>query len=266
MIKYTIVAALLSLVFRLTTTAQLTGAYEEHFYIQNSDTMPYRLLLPVNYDVQKKYPLIIFLHGSGERGNNNTAQLYHGGNLFLNDSIRKNFPAIVVFPQCAANDRWANMRSRRDSLSGLRIITFPADLPPTKDMLLLQGLIKYLEKDYPVDKTKLYAGGLSLGGMGTYDLVRRMPGVFAAAFPICGAGNPQLRRKMKKTSWWIFHGQRDSTVYVEYGRQMAEALKRAGAHVKLTIYPDAGHNSWDSAFVEPGLFTWMFSNKLKRRK
>ncbi|MEO8567835.1 MAG: prolyl oligopeptidase family serine peptidase, partial [Ginsengibacter sp.] len=93
--------------------------------------------------------------------------------------------------------------------------------------------------------------------------VYRMPKTFAAAFVICGAADPSTAKKLKKTNWWIFHGQKDSAISVEYGKEMATALKKAGAKVKLTIYPEDGHNSWDDAFKEPGLFEWMFSKKIK---
>ncbi len=243
--------------------AQHHGSFKKFQFIRDSDTLPYRLLIPVNYDSTKKYPLIIFLHGSGERGNDNSSQLNHGGNLFTTDSIMENYPAIVLFPQCSARGTWANMISRRDTIAKKRTIEFPKGLPPKTDMKLLMLLIPELETDYAIDKKRIYVGGLSLGGMGTYDLVNRMPKTFAAAFPICGAGNLSNAKNMKRTSWWIFHGQKDSSVYVEYGKTMADALEKAGAKVKLTIYPEDGHNSWDDAFKEPGLFAWMFKKKLK---
>ena len=244
-------------------SAQHHGSFKKYWFVQGSDTLPYRLLLPAKYDSTKKYPLILFMHGSGERGNDNSSQLNHGGDLFTKDSIMKNYPAIVVFPQCAARSTWANMTSVTDTATKKRIFGFPVGLPPKQDMKLLMALISELETTYPVNKKRLYVGGLSLGGMGTYDLVNRMPKTFAAAFPICGAGNLSTAKIMKKTSWWIFHGQKDSSVYVEYGKTMAAALKKARAKVKLTIYLEDGHNSWDDAFKEPGLFAWMFKKNLK---
>ncbi len=243
--------------------AQHHGSFEKFWFVKETDTLPYRLLLPANYDSQKKYPLILFLHGSGERGNNNASQLNHGGKLFTSDSIMENYPAIVVFPQCAAKSRWSSQMIQKDIVVKKGKIGPPPNAPPTKDMQLLMDLITELQNSYPVDKRKMYVGGLSLGGMGTYDLVYRMPKTFAAAFPICGGGNVSTVKNMKNTSWWIFHGQKDSSVLVEYSKTMAAALKVAGAKVKLTIYPEDGHNSWDDAFKEPGLFAWMFKKKLK---
>lgn len=241
--------------------AQDLSAYTKHVFIQNNDTMPYRLLLPINFDVHKKYPLILFLHGSGERGNDNEKQLLHGGDLFLKDSIRENYPAIVVFPQCAAKGFWANIGSHYDTATKKRVMEFKEDSQPTKEMTLLLGLLKTLGKDYPLNKRKMYAGGLSMGGMGTFELVRRKPKTFAAAFAICGGANPATAKKMNKTAWWIFHGLKDPVVDPQFSKDMATALKKAGAEVQITLYPEDGHNSWDDAFKEPSLFKWMFSHK-----
>lgn len=237
--------------------------YTRHLFIQKNDTMPYRLLLPLNFDVHKKYPLILFLHGSGERGNDNEKQLVHGGDLFLKDSIRENYPAIVVFPQCAAKGFWANIGNHYDSAAKKRVIEFNEDSEPTKEMALLLGLLKSLEKNYPLNKKKMYVGGLSMGGMGTFELVLRKPKTFAAAFAICGGASTTTAKKMKKTAWWIFHGLKDNTVDPQFSKDMADALKQAGAEVRLTLYPEDGHNSWDDAFKEPELFKWIFSHHKK---
>ncbi len=247
-------------------SAQHHGAFQKYQYIQGTDTLPYRLLLPASYshfDTTTKYPLIIFLHGAGERGNNNNSQLNHGGRLFTNDSIMLNYPAIVLFPQCAKRSRWSYFQMHKDTGNKIPTITFPLDLSPTKDMQLLLQLLAELDTSYFIDTQRIYVGGLSLGGMGTYDIVYRNPGKFAAAFPICGAADPAAAKNMTGTAWWIFHGQKDLGISVEYANAMERALKKEGADVKLTIYPEDGHNSWDDAFKEPGLFAWMFEKKLK---
>ena len=106
----------------------------------------------------------------------------------------------------------------------------------------------------------MYIGGLSMGGMGTYEFVRRNRGVFAAAFAICGGARPETAKEMKEVSWWLFHGAKDNVVPPEFTEQMAKALKSAGAKVKYTVYPDAGHNSWDAAFAEPEFLPWLFAH------
>ncbi len=240
--------------------AQDFSLFEKHLFISNGDTLPYRLLLPVNYDATKKYPLVIFLHGSGERGSNNESQLVHGAKLFLRDDIRTAYPAIVVFPQCAINSSWSNMTASMGK-DGKRIFNFLKDGTPSKAMALLLELLKELPVSYRIKKKQVYAAGLSMGGMGTFELVRRNPKIFAAAIPICGGANTATAKQMKKTSWWIFHGAKDNVVPPELSQQMYAALLREKAQVKLTIYPEANHNSWDVAFAEKNLLPWLFSQQ-----
>jgi len=241
--------------------AQDKTAYEKHWLVKGSDTLPYRLLLPKNYDPAKKYPLVLFLHGAGERGNDNEAQLVHGWKLFLKDDVREQYPAIVVFPQCPANSYWSNVQFRYDSLAKQRTFHFQAGGAPTTAMRLLLQLLDELENRYRLDDDRFYVGGLSMGGMGTFELVSRKPRKFAAAFPICGGANPVTAKKLKRTSWWIFHGLKDDVVPPQLSQQMADALKKVKAKVKLTLYPEANHNSWDPAFAEPDLLPWLFSHK-----
>jgi len=235
------------------------GTYQKQLYIESGDTLPYRLLLPKNFKPSKKYPLLLFLHGAGERGNNNEAQLVHGGKLFLKDSVRDNYPAIVVFPQCPASSYWSNVDIKVDSNTRKRVFVFAKDGPPTKAMKLLLGLLTEIDKNYKLNSKQRYVGGLSMGGMGTFELVRRKPKYFAAAFPICGGANPETAKKLKQPAWWIFHGLKDDVVDPELSKLMAEALKKIGADVKLTLYPEANHNSWDAAFAEKDLLPWLLS-------
>lgn len=106
----------------------------------------------------------------------------------------------------------------------------------------------------------MYVGGLSMGGMGTFELVRRNPSLFAAAFPICGGAHPATAPLLLKTNWWIFHGLKDDVVDPEFSKKMADAIERRGGQMRLSLFPNANHNSWDSAFAEKGLLPWLFSN------
>jgi predicted peptidase len=243
--------------------AQDTSAYSRHLFIKNHDTMPYRVLLPLNFNPSHKYPLILFLHGSGERGNDNNKQLVHGGSLFVADSVRQKYPAIVVFPQCSENSFWANITRQYDSNTQKTSFAFKPDGEPTEAMKLLLDLLRTIEDNYPVDKRRMYVGGLSMGGMGTFELVRRRPGTFAAAIPICGGADTSSAAQLSKTAWWIFHGLKDPVVNPQFSEDMAGALKACGADVKLTLYPEDGHNSWDDAFREPDLFKWLFAHRKK---
>ena len=243
-----------------TSFAQSNALFLKQSFIQNGDTLPYRILMPENYDPKKKYPLVIFLHGSGERGNDNEIQLVHGAALFLRDSIRKKYPAIVVFPQCPATSYWSNVNIVTDSITGKRKFEFIAKSKPTVAMNLLLNFMDDLKAKYSIHKKKMYIAGLSMGGMGTFELVNRKPNLFAAAMPICGGANPATANKLVKTKWWIFHGEKDDVVNPQYSKDMATAILNAGGSVKLTLYPEANHNSWDSAFAENDFLQWLFSN------
>ena len=222
--------------------------------------MPYRILLPDNYNPQNKYSLVIFLHGSGERGNDNEKQLTHGAELFLRDSIRKKYPAIVVFPQCSENSYWSNVNIAVDKVSDERTFQFITNSEPTVAMNLLINLIDDLRQKYSIQKKRIYISGLSMGGMGAFELVSRRPNLFAAAMPICGGANTAIAKKLSKTNWWIFHGEKDDVVNPKYSKDMAAAILNEGGSAKLNIYPNANHNSWDSAFAEKNFMQWMFLN------
>lgn len=238
--------------------SQDRSLYEKHIYIKNGDTLPYRLLLPAGYDPGKKYPLVLFLHGAGERGSDNEKQLVHGAGLFLSEDARKNYPAIVVFPQCPADSYWSNV-DRTENEDGSRNFKFSSGDEATIAMKMAQSLLSHLLKRYPVNKQKVYVVGLSMGGMGTFEIVARNPKRFAAAIPICGGGAPSTARRLKRTKWWVFHGAKDNVVPLAFSEEMVEALKKVKAAVRFTVYPDANHNSWDPAFAEPGLLSWLFS-------
>ncbi|NNL79246.1 MAG: prolyl oligopeptidase family serine peptidase [Flavobacteriaceae bacterium] len=244
--------------------SQSLEEYSKEYLIRNNDSLPYRLLLPKNYNKDETYPLILFLHGSGERGNDNELQLKHGASFFVNDSIRDNYPAIVVFPQCKEGKSWDNVKSVPQGSSEQLI--FPTKHEDNVQLDLVEDLIKFLQKNYAIDKSQLFVGGLSMGGMGTFELVSRNPRQYAAAFAICGGAHPNMARRLKRTSWWIFHGDADTVIPPESSIQIYDALKSKNSDVKLTMYKGVGHDSWTNAFQEPGLMKWLFSRskRLKR--
>lgn len=239
--------------------AQDKSLYQKEIFVIGNDTLPYRILLPKNYDASKKYPLVYFLHGAGERGNDNEAQLMHGSTLFLRDSIREKYPAIVVFPQCPLNTAWSNVKFKMDTVKKTREFLFQSGGDPTIAMVLAQGLLKKIIKAYSVNKKQIYVTGLSMGGMGTFEIVRRNPKLFAAAMPICGGAEPSTASKLVKTKWWVFHGDADPVVPEFLSKDMVSALKAAGADVQYTVYPGVGHDSWNNAFAEPSFLAWLFS-------
>jgi predicted peptidase len=241
-------------------STQNLDAFKSDKLVLKGDILPYRILLPKNYNPNIKYPLILVLHGLGERGNDNNLQLVHGADLFLKPSVRNKYPAFVVFPQCAANDSWSNYQY--SNVDGKVDITYSDKVDKIKQQQLLKELIKKLKKEFNLDANRFYVGGLSMGGMGTFDIVNQNPKLFAAAFPICGGANPKIAKRIKQPSWWIFHGAIDEVVPSKYSQQMFDALSTIGADAKLTIYPNIKHNSWTKAFAEPKLLPWLFSKSL----
>jgi len=127
----------------------------------------------------------------------------------------------------------------------------------------VMGLMENLQARFRINRQQVYVMGLSMGGMGTFELVRRMPGTFAAAIPICGGANPATASKLTGTSWWVFHGEKDDVVLPVNSIQMVNALRKLKGKVKFTLYPEANHNSWDPAFAEPELMKWLFSQRKK---
>ncbi len=244
--------------------AQELSAYLYRQFINSAgDTLPYRILLPESYESGRKYPMLLFLHGAGERGNDNEAQLIHGGKLFARPDVRARHPAIVVFPQCPKDNYWARVERSPQNPHW----DFPLWETPGKAMGMVVELLDELIRKEKVDTMRLYVAGLSMGGMGTFELLARQPGRFAAAIPICGGSNSLLAPLYARhTPLWIFHGADDAVVPVVLSRKMADAARRAGGKVRYTEYPGVNHNSWDPAFAEPELLKWLFGHKARKKK
>ena len=187
--------------------------YSSEYFIKASDTLNYRMLMPKKFDPSKQYPVILFLHGAGERGNDNKSQLIHGAKLFASPESRNNFQAIVVFPQCPKDDYWSNVKVDR-SKKGLKKFKYHKKRRPTKSMKLVLTLMDSLVSKSYVNKNQVYVGGLSMGGMGTFDIVKKRSNMFAAAFPICGGGSPKsVPKYANKVAFWVFHGGEDNVVH-----------------------------------------------------
>ncbi|MCH5599869.1 carboxylesterase family protein [Niabella ginsengisoli] len=206
---------------------------------------------------------MVFLHGAGERGNDNEKQLTHGGKLFLEEKNRDQHPAIVVFPQCSQSSFWSNVKVKGTGAE--RLFDFADGGTPTVPMQLVIDLTKEILAKYSVRKNQVYVMGLSMGGMGTFELVNRMPETFAAAVPICGGANISTAKNLKSVKWWVFHGAKDDVVLPRYSEEMVAAMKKNNVDVKFTLFPDANHNSWDPAFAQPELLNWMFAQKRKTK-
>ncbi|HSI69575.1 MAG TPA: PHB depolymerase family esterase [Gillisia sp.] len=245
------------MILPLSVWAQTVEEFNREQFIIKNDTLNYRILYPANFSKDEKYPVVLFLHGAGERGNDNESQLTHGGELFLEQ--HKEFPAIVIFPQAPKDDYWAKVEVERDSIPYQ--FNFKNEEEPTKALHLVMALLNSVTAEAYVDTNRIYIGGLSMGAMGTFELISRQPETFAAAFAICGGANPAIVENYPpKFNIWIFHGEKDDIVIPEYSKIMAREINSHGGNAKLSLYPNDNHNSWDSAFAEPYLLPWLFSH------
>lgn len=224
------------------------------------ETMPMR--------VWRKYapkdcpvPVVVLLHGSGTCGQDNASQLgdfssFHTS-VLIDDTLP---PALYIIPQCTAANPW------------VRTIAFTADYrQPRYPAPALRTVKEYLEalvKEGTADPDRLYIGGFSLGGFGTWDAIQRWPGFFAAALPVCGGGSIQEVpvRNATQTALWIFHGSADGNVSVDCSRRMVAALTQAGAAPKYTEYPNAGHGIWQRALGDTAVIRWLFRQRRGHRE
>ena len=220
----------------------------------DGESIPYRLFVPPGYDPKEKYPLIVFLHGAGERGADNEAQLKHPEVLRLVADGEN--PCLLVAPQCPTDHKWVEVPW---DFQG------PHETPeePSSAMRLTMELLDALEKEFSVDPDRRYVTGLSMGGFGTFDLLVRRPRDFAAAIAICGGAGQSRAKQIAHVPLWAFHGSDDPAVPVVRSRSAVEALKAAGADPKYTEYQGMGHNVWSRAYHEPELRNWLFRQRRK---
>ncbi|WP_099034300.1 prolyl oligopeptidase family serine peptidase [Lacimicrobium alkaliphilum] len=236
--------------------------FEAKTYSHGGQSLNYRILYPADFEPQKTYPLVLFLHGAGERGDDNLAQLTHGAELFAREDVRREYPAIVVFPQAPENDYWANVDVLRES-QPYQLQFADISAQPTDAMQLVLALTDVLSAEPFVDKQRVYVGGLSMGAMGTYEILARRPHLFAAAIAICGGGNVNnAAHYQKELHIWAFHGTEDKVVDASLSEEMVAAINQHGGNARLTLYKDTNHNSWDKAFAEPALLPWLFTQRL----
>lgn len=234
---------------------QVNDVYTRHVYTDSSNNkMPYRMLSPTLVEPGQKYPLVLFLHGSGERGEDNEKQLAYGASMFSNPANSDKYPAFVVFPQC--KDRtWTDKIDERSFMPG-------APVPPeSRTEKTLICLVEDIIKNNPIDCDRIYIMGLSMGGIAAYDLVCRYPSLFTAAVPICGAVNPERLYNVKNVKFMIFHGEIDEEVPSFCSREAYKALNSVGADVDYVEFAGVGHDCWSLAFNYPTLLSWLFSQR-----
>ncbi len=220
-----------------------TGFLDRTFKNADGTSSPYVVFVPHDYNGQKEYPVILFLHGAGE-----TKTDKKGGKMPVEVGIgpaikkrEKDFPFIVVFPRAEGFGWGAETKNAQRALA----------------------ILDEVMKEFKVDPKRQYLTGLSMGGMGTWSIAVAYPDRFAAIVPICGRGDPKAAAKIKDLPCWAFHGDADTAVKVEGSRDMIEAIKKAGGNPKYTEYPKVGHNSWDRAYGTDELYTWLLEQKKK---
>ncbi len=208
----------------------------QSFTRETTQTLSYNywLYLPPGYSEKESWPLVLFLHGAGERGSDLNRVKIHGPAKLAAGG--RDFPFILVAPQCPDEAWW--------------------------DHATLTALLDEVGDRYAVDRRRVYLTGLSMGGYGTWDLATRQPERFAAIAPICGGGVAYLAaRRLKEVPTWVFHGAKDQVVPISESERMVEALKGAGANVRFTVYPEAGHDSWTETYNNPEFYEWLLSHR-----
>lgn len=195
--------------------------------------MQYLLYLPDGYEQKDSWPLLLFLHGSGERGSDLELVKKHGPPKLI--AAGQKFPFIVASPQCPKDRRWEPVE--------------------------LAALLDHLCQQLPVDLDRIYVTGLSMGGFGTWELAAFMPERIAAIAPICGGGEKYWVKRFVHLPVWAFHGAKDTGVPLERSQMMIDELKNRGGTPKLTIYPEAGHDSWTETYSNPELYDWFLSQR-----
>ena len=229
--------------------------FEKLIFVSGNDTLRYRLLSPYAVEEGKKYPVVVFFHGAGQRGNDNEHQLDDFPDLLKNQSGRKKYPCYILVPQCPASQQWVNV-NWHDSTE-----IFPAEIS-TSENLSMQLLSDY-EKKFPIDTSRIYITGLSMGGYAVWDLICRYPEKFAAAVPVCGGGDEHEAEKIIRIPIWAFHGEKDDMVFPYRSENMVTAVNAQGGNAKITLYPGVGHASWNNAYADDKLFEWMFALRKK---
>lgn len=217
-----------------------TGQHPYSFQkdITNPVRTDYLLYLPEGYGAtQEEWPLILFLHGSGERGSDLNKVALHGPPKLIAKEM-KTFPFVIVSPQCPAGDRWR---------SDAQVDT-------------LNALLDSIVSQYRIDTDRIYITGLSMGGFGTWNLAGAYPDRFAAIAPVCGGGDAEHAASIAHLPIWVFHGEKDQMVPIKESEEMVDALKKSGCRVKFTAYPDAGHDSWTATYQNPELYTWFLKH------
>lgn len=225
-------------------------------YVSEGDTLNYRAVFP-DFSGSQSYPVVIFLHGGGERGNDNISQLKWGVQNFATDEVLMTYKPIIIAPQMPEGDSWSNFEGQGDDEEGpIRL----AD-NPSRPLEMTMEVLDQIIENFSVDTSRIYITGMSMGGYGTWDAIARWPERFAAAVPVCGGGDPTTADRIAEVPVWAFHGADDPVVAPQESRKMIEALREAGANPGYTEYPGVGHFSWLQTYTDKNMMAWLFGHR-----
>ena len=224
---------------------------------KNNEAINYRLRAPGFIDKKKKYPLLVYFHGSGGRGDDNISQLIDAGAIgaFFNQQLSKNHCSYILAAQVPDNEKWVNVPWENLSHRMPDI---------SKSMRLLFEIIDDItaNRDYRIDNNRIYAMGISMGGYGVWDAIQRRRKKFAAAIPICGGGDSSMCSTLSSIPIWSWHGSNDLDISVQRSRDMHNGILNAGGNSKYTEVKERGHDVWLDVWEEKLVWTWLFSKSL----
>jgi poly(3-hydroxybutyrate) depolymerase len=275
-----ILAVVFSGTVRSQTAEEILLKFQKRYHTFESTRLPYHVFIPDSYTPALKYPMVLGLHGAGERGDNNEAVLKNEmATVWALDSNQARWPCVIVVPQCPVNNSWADITWSA---------SYSVDAQPiSNELLTVNDILDSLEREFSIDTNRVYITGLSMGGLGTWDMIVRYPNRFAAAVPMCGVGDTTKVNVISHVPIWNSHGAKDATVPVAYSRVMIAALEKSGRNVVYTHcrngnptgmteseladsiaagvtllyseYENVGHSVWNSAYTNPLLLPWVFS-------
>ncbi len=247
-------ACLMAVSFHVFSQDNWKNLMERKTFVSNNVILPYRIYIPDT--IEQDIPLLLFLHGAGERGNDNESQLTNGIKHFMNDSIRRIYPCIIVAPQCPQDARWVEVDWSKPSHKA----PAQASVPLSQTFMLLDSLIRLL----PVDTSRIYVTGLSMGGFGTWDAIERRPDFFAAAMPVCGGGDETQACLLINTPIKAFHGKFDHLVIPARTVNMVNAVNQCGGKAEFYLFPKLGHLCWEQVYSNVENIKWLFLQKREK--
>lgn len=218
-------------------------------------TLPYRLYIPKNYDCGATYPLMLFLHGSGERGCDNTAQVTVALPHVFDDPTSPAYDSIIVAPQCPEDKQWVYTPWEKGNYS-------VSEVTESRELEAVLEILRKVASEYNVDRSRVYVTGISMGGFGTWDMLARHSSIFAAGMPVCGGGDPSMAKTLSEIPIRTFHGFLDNSVPTEGTREMYASIKACGkGKIRFTEFEDGDHGIWDRVYSDSKNIKWLFSKE-----